>query len=60
MRLIEMHGGIIGGQLPPLDFGNSDIVHDAQHKISVAGDDWWQVKEAEKKAEEEEEGEEEE
>jgi len=43
MRLIEMHGGIIGGQLPPLDFGNSDIVHHALHKIAVEGDAWWQA-----------------
>ena len=52
MRLIEMHGGIIGGQLPPLDFGNSDIVHDAQRKISIAGEMWWEIRQAEKKAEE--------
>ena len=51
MRLIEMHGGIIGGQLPPLDFGNSDIVHHALHKIAVEGDAWWQAQQAEKEEE---------
>tara|TARA_Y100001938_G_C8064376_1_gene419283 strand:+ start:1229 stop:1612 length:384 start_codon:yes stop_codon:yes gene_type:complete len=48
MRLIIKHGGIIGGQLPPLNFGNEHIVQAAQHKIATEGDAWWQARKAEK------------
>tara|TARA_R100000406_G_scaffold96190_1_gene93144 strand:- start:8114 stop:8485 length:372 start_codon:yes stop_codon:yes gene_type:complete len=51
MRLIIKHGGIIGGQLPPLNFGNEHIVQAAQHKIATEGDAWWQARQAEKEEE---------
>tara|TARA_R100000908_G_C3753916_1_gene148258 strand:- start:2039 stop:2392 length:354 start_codon:yes stop_codon:yes gene_type:complete len=53
LALIAKHGGIIGGQLPPLDFGNHKLVKDALHKIAVEGDAWWQARQAEKESEEE-------
>ena len=46
LALITKHGGIIGGQLPPLDFGNHDLVKDALYKIAVEGDAWWKAQQA--------------
>jgi len=53
LELIKEHGGIIGGQLPPLDFGNKQLVRSAQLKIAEEGNAWWQVRQAEKESEEE-------
>ena len=35
LSMIIKHGGAIGGQLPPLNFGNEHIVEDALRKINV-------------------------
>ena len=51
LALIAEHGGVIGGQLPPLDFGNHHLVKDAQHKITTEGEAWWQARQAEKEEE---------
>ena len=56
-NMIMSHGGAIGGQLPPLNFGNEHIVEDALYKMAVEGDAWWKAQQAKK---EEEEGDEEE
>jgi hypothetical protein len=53
LELINEHGGIIGGQLPPLDFGNGRLVRDAQLKIANEGNAWWEARQAEKESEEE-------
>ena len=53
LELIKEHGGIIGGQLPPLDFGNRDLVKSAQLKIADEGNAWWEARQAEKESEEE-------
>jgi len=52
MILIANHGGIIGGQLPPLDFGNHQLVQSAQLNIANEGNAWWETRQAEKHAEE--------
>jgi hypothetical protein len=52
LELINEHGGIIGGQLPPLDFGNGQLVRDAQLKIANEGNAWWEARQAEKESEE--------
>ena len=54
MLLIKSHGGIIGGQLPPLDFGNHQLVKEAQMKIAEEGNAWWLTRQAQKKGEEQE------
>ena len=53
MILIANHGGIIGGQLPPLDFGNGLLVKEAQMKIAEEGNAWWLTRQAKKESEEE-------
>jgi len=53
MTLIAKHGGIIGGQLPPLDFGNHMLVNQAQTKIAHEGNAWWEARQAKKGGEEE-------
>jgi len=60
LELINEHGGIIGGQLPPLDFGNRQLVESAQLNIANEGNAWWEKRQAEKKAEEPYEGDDEE
>jgi len=52
MELIKEHGGIIGGQLPPLDFGNHQLVDSAQLNIANEGNAWWEERQVEKQAEE--------
>ena len=52
LNMIINHGGAIGGQLPPLNFGNEHIVEDALYKIAVEGDAWWKAQQAKKKEEE--------
>lgn len=53
LALIAKHGGVIGGQLPPLDFGNHNLVHSAQLNIADEGNAWWEARQAEKESEEE-------
>jgi hypothetical protein len=53
MRLIAKHGGIIGGQLPPLNFGNHSLVNEAQLKIAEEGNAWWEARQAKKESEQE-------
>ena len=52
MAIIIRGGGIVGGQLPPLDFGNHELIVARVDKIQRETDDWWQVQQAEKEAEE--------
>ena len=52
MAIIIKGGGIVGGQLPPLDFGNHELIVARVEKIQRETDDWWQVQQAEKEAEE--------
>lgn len=40
MALIEEHGGIIAGELPPLNFGNHGAVHDRNQEIAKIGNAW--------------------
>ena len=54
MQLIATHGGIIGGQLPPLNFGHLNMVREAQLKIAHEGNAWWEARQAQKKGDEEE------
>ena len=48
MQLIIKGGGIVGGQLPPLDFGNKFLVEARLEKIHRETDEWyWAQKELE-------------
>jgi hypothetical protein len=48
LSLIIAHDGIIGGQLPPLEFGNHQLVRSAQLKNADEGNAWWEARQAEK------------
>lgn len=37
MALIAEHGGIVAGELPPLNFGNHDMVHERNKEIATIG-----------------------
>tara|TARA_R100001015_G_C4635138_1_gene203613 strand:- start:2028 stop:2498 length:471 start_codon:yes stop_codon:yes gene_type:complete len=52
MELILKGGGIVGGQLPPLDFGNKFLVEARCAEISRQTDDYYWANKAEKEAEE--------
>lgn len=52
MAIIIKGGGIVGGQLPPLDFGNHELITARLTKIHRETDDWWQAQQVEKEAEE--------
>ncbi len=55
MELILKGGGIVGGQLPPLDFGNKFLVEARALEISRATDDYHLAQQAKKKEEGDEE-----
>lgn len=52
MKLINEHGGIVGGELPPLNFGHHTIIKQTLLQIAIEGDAWWQQQQVEKQAEE--------
>ena len=54
LALIAEHGGIIGGQLPPLDFGNKFLVEARALEVARATDDYHWAQKAKKKGDEEE------
>lgn len=51
MQLIIKGGGIVGGQLPPLDFGNKFLVEARLKKIHRETDDWYWEQQAKKEEE---------
>ena len=51
MELINEHGGIVGGELPPLNFGHHIAINETLHKIAIEGDAWWQEQQAKKDTE---------
>lgn len=53
LELINQHGGAIGGQLPPLNFGNFDKVEGDMLKWADQALEWWQARREEKESEEE-------
>ena len=40
MELISAHGGIVAGELPPLNFGNHAMVHERNQDIAEIGNAW--------------------
>lgn len=54
MALIIKGGGIVGGQLPPLDFGNKFLVEARALEISRQTDDYHWAQQAKKRADDEE------
>lgn len=49
MQLIIKGGGIVGGQLPPLDFGNKFLVEARLHQMHRESEDWWQARQEQKR-----------
>ena len=54
MELIAQHGGVVAGELPPLDFGNHAMVDERNQEIAKIGNAWQYEKEQAKKGSEEE------
>ena len=48
MELILKGGGIVGGQLPPLDFGNEYVVMAQSERIVRMTDEWYFAQQREK------------
>mgnify|MGYP003643925870 CR=1 FL=1 len=43
MELIAEHGGIIGGQLPALNFGNEMLIKNKTHFIAIKADELYRA-----------------